>query len=403
MMPSPQARPLFLLAALFAPLGVAAPKALVPLLIIIALWLLWRRWRQGQLRRPFQGTAALPVLVPAAVLAAWALLSAWWALDPAAACWTFTRLAGVMGAALILFDGRKDLSPSDSPPLRRALLGTFAFAALLLGAENLSGTAAHLWWYEALGTPKDFNPTVLNRAEILLLLAAGPCAMALWQWRPRAGALSAVAVLAVAAAVIMLGVSNSNKAALALGLGGAALAWWTGPWLQRLLAGLLAAGVLAAPLLPATLLAPDRLSGYFDKQHYSGLHRLYIWEFTAQRIAEAPVLGWGLDAARRIPGGDTILPQGGLLMSLHPHNASLQIWLELGALGALFWALLLAGLWLGAAGLGRRDARAAATGLLLAGLVVAHLSFGIWQTWWLAALVLGGVIFALALRLRPAD
>ncbi|MEO2037667.1 MAG: hypothetical protein ABGW90_03050 [Martelella sp.] len=50
-------------------------------------------------------------------------------------------------------------------------------------------------------------------------------------------------------------------------------------------------------------------------------------------------------------------------------------------------------------GNGRAD-RAAATGLLLSALTVANLSFGIWQTWWLAALGLGGIVFALAARLN---
>ncbi|MBC8241090.1 MAG: O-antigen ligase family protein [Alphaproteobacteria bacterium] len=199
----------------------------------------------------------------------------------------------------------------------------------------------------------------------------------------------------------MLGVSNSNQIAAALGLVGAILAWRTGPWLQRLLAAIFVVGVLGAPLLPTTLLAPERLAGYFDSSHYSGLHRLHIWHFTAQRIVEAPVLGWGMDASRRIPGGDTGLPGGGNAMGLHPHNASLQIWLELGATGAILWAVLLAGLWFRAGALGRRSQRAVATGLLLAGLTVANLSFGIWQTWWLVALSLGGIMFALAVRLRP--
>ncbi len=393
-MPSARVRPLFLLASLFAPVGIVAPKALVLLLIVIALWLLSRRWRQGQLRRPFQGRSA----VLAAVIGAWALLSALWALDGAAAFWTFARLAGVAASALIVLDGINDLEPGDSGPIGRALVAAFALAALLLGLESLSGAAGYKLWFELLGQAGEFHRTILNRSETLLLLAAGPCALVLLQRGRRAWALTAVAG---AMAVVMLGVSNSNQIAGALGLVGAVVAWWTGPWLQRLLAGLLVVGVLGAPLLPTTLLAPERLAGYFDSSHYSGLHRLHIWRFTAERIAEAPVLGWGMDASRRIPGGDTKLPGGGNVMGLHPHNASLQIWLELGAVGALLWAVLLAGLWFRAGALGRRSERAVATGLLLAGLTVANLSFGIWQTWWLVALSLGGIMFALAMRLRP--
>ncbi len=393
MIPTRQARPMFLLALLFAPLGVVAPKALVPLLFIIALWLLARRWGRGQLRRPFHG----PATMLAAVMGAWALLSALWALDAAAVLSTFAKLAAVTVSGLIVFDGLKDLDAGDKGPLSRVLSAAFALAVLLLGGESLSGAAAHQWWFDWRGKLGDFDETVLNRAETLLLLAAWPCALVLGQ---RGRPAWAGAAIAAPVAVIMFGVSNSNLAAAAVALAGATLAWWTGPWLQRLLAGLLAVGVLAAPLLPATLLAPERLAGYFDEFHYSGLHRLHIWRFSAERIADAPVLGWGLDAARRIPGGHTKLPGGGNLMSVHPHNASLQIWLELGGVGALSWAVLLAGLWLRAGALPRREERAAATGLLLAGLVVAHFSFGIWQTWWLAALAQSGLVFALALQMR---
>lgn len=395
-MPSVRARPLFLLASLSAPLGIVIPKALVLLLFIVALWLLSRRWRQGQLRRPFQGAGA----IMAAVIAAWGLLSVLWALDAGAALWTVAKLAALMAATLVLLDGLDDLEPDDRAPLARALSAAFAVALLLLGLESLSGAAAHQWWLAWRGRAGDFDETVLNRSEVLLLLAAWPCALVLLQRKRRALALAAVAA---AVAVTLMGVSNSNQVAAVLAVTAAALAWGTGPWLQRLVAGLLALAVLAAPLLPGTLLAPDRLAGYFDENHYSGLHRLHIWRFTSERIGEAPVLGWGMDAARRIPGGDTKLPGGGNVMGVHPHNASLQIWLELGAVGALLAALLLALLWFRAGALDWPGERAAATGLLLTGLTVANLSFGIWQTWWLVALALSGVVFALALRLQPGN
>ena len=136
------------------------------------------------------------------------------------------------------------------------------------------------------------------------------------------------------------------------------------------------------------------MTPYFGEVHYSALHRLHIWHFTARRVAEKPILGWGMDAARRIPGGDKKLPGGGKVMGMHPHNATLQVWLELGAVGALFAAILAFALWWSASALTDLAARTPATAMLLSAFTVANLSFGIWQTWWIAVLATSAAIWS---------
>jgi len=73
-------------------------------------------------------------------------------------------------------------------------------------------------------------------------------------------------------------------------------------------------------------------------------------------------------------------------LPLHPHNAPLQFWLELGLPGAVLFALIIAGLWLR---LGRADwpplYAAAAGGSLVTALVVALGSYGVWQEWLVAS------------------
>ena len=85
--------------------------------------------------------------------------------------------------------------------------------------------------------------------------------------------------------------------------------------------------------------------------------RVAIWRFTTERVVERPWLGWGMDASRMWPG---VIP-------LHPHNAALQVWLELGVVGAACAAVAIAYLTIGA------------------------LSFGVWQEWWLGLGVLAAV------------
>ena len=142
-----------------------------------------------------------------------------------------------------------------------------------------------------------------------------------------------------------------------------------------------------------------------------GVHRLYIWAFTAERIAERPILGWGLDASRGLPGKDTTLPQVNAtldaetygqmtLLPLHPHNAALQFWLELGLPGALALALLIGGLLLRVRRLPDRAGAAVATTTLRVGLSLSSFSYGMWQGWWLAALWLTAAFTVIAVAPR---
>ena len=104
--------------------------------------------------------------------------------------------------------------------------------------------------------------------------------------------------------------------------------------------------------------------------------RLDIWRFASNLIAHRPVTGYGLDASRafepRIP--------------MHPHDAALQLWLELGAPGAVLGALFFGWLFYKVARVARQDpawaAISCATGTVY--LLIGAISFGVWQEWWLA-------------------
>ncbi len=134
--------------------------------------------------------------------------------------------------------------------------------------------------------------------------------------------------------------------------------------------------VLAAPLvfLPHGAVSTPDLPG--DVGKLSWHIRVDIWRFASRLIAHRPLLGYGLDASRafepRIP--------------MHPHDAALQLWLELGAPGALLGALFFGWLFYKVARWAPLDpvwaAMACATGSVY--LLIGAISFGVWQEWWLA-------------------
>jgi len=131
--------------------------------------------------------------------------------------------------------------------------------------------------------------------------------------------------------------------------------------------------------------------------------RLHIWSFAADRILEAPLLGWGMDASRDIPGGNALIPGfgGQEYIPLHTHNGTLQVWLELGAVGAAGVAAFLGLILYRIAGIETWDARAASLATMGSILAIANLSYGVWQNWWLAALGLLWVSLGIARRSQP--
>jgi O-antigen ligase len=162
--------------------------------------------------------------------------------------------------------------------------------------------------------------------------------------------------------------------------------------------------VFAFPLLPLTVLNPELHQGWLAGQSASGMHRLYIWKFVADHIALRPLWGYGFEASRAIPGGRDMAFSNWQNLPLHPHNASLQIWLELGLLGALAFVALIVAVGFGIARIQDRTARAAGFASFLAAMAPLMASFGIWQTWWLGALPLCAMLAMTLLggALKPA-
>ena len=153
----------------------------------------------------------------------------------------------------------------------------------------------------------------------------------------------------------------------------------------KVLAGLAGAMFLAAPLVVWSV---RRLSDYAAIEHaipLSWAMRMGYWSHAVDWIGERPLRGWGLDASRMFAPG----------IQLHPHDGALQIWLELGALGAVaaaaFWIVTLARL-----SRPRPDVVAAATAASASVyLLFGAINFGVWQEWWLGLGALVAVIAAL--------
>lgn len=216
-----------------------------------------------------------------------------------------------------------------------------------------------------------------------LVLLFWPCARLLdaWGFRGRNVLIATLALMILAASHF----TSADASGAALLLGGAV---WLGTRVigKPFVRGMIPAVSTLFIFAPMVVLWGVR-SGLFAWLHAiappSWDARLNIWAFAANQIVEHALRGWGVDASRTF----------GNAIPLHTHNAALQLWLELGALGAALaaaffaWVLYRIVAWTGE---NRRDgAMAAAT--LTAYVLVGGLSFGVWQEWWLALGVIAAI------------
>jgi O-antigen ligase len=380
-----------LAALVLLPLLVLAPRGAAALVVIAGLCgagLVFCR-RGDAVWRGFAAPAGL-----LGVLAAWGALSAAWALDPREALEHAARLAGLFAAGLALVAAADRVAA----PLRlaRLLLVGFVVAALLAAADFASRGAVT----QPFST-LPYQPAWLNQAANGLAILVFPAAAVL---AGRGRRHVALLFVAGGAATILGFVGTAPKAALGAGLVvalGLLLAGRRAAVVARIMASVAVLAVVTAPLSFARLERLPLFPELAESLKQSAEHRLLIWSFVGDRIAERPIAGWGLSASRAMPGGRQPIRHGETWLPLHPHNAPLQLWLELGAPGAVLGGLLAAELWRRLAAARWPRAYVAAAGGSLAAASVACLgTYGIWQEWWLGTLFLA--LFLVRVMARAA-
>ena len=137
----------------------------------------------------------------------------------------------------------------------------------------------------------------------------------------------------------------------------------------------------------------------FDLAAGSAGARLDLWYAVSHKILESPIYGHGLEAARSITDWSVEFVYYRGSSMLHPHNGILQIWLELGVVGALLAAY--GWVWISKQVTNASDEnRPAVTAALSAFLFVVSVSHGLWQSWWINSLFGVAVLTILATGIR---
>jgi O-antigen ligase len=357
------------LLAYLAPLGFAPLLALAGLLALPGL----------RLTR-----AAAPPLLILVALAVWAAVSMSWSpyamelsklkgygdIESVTALKLFLQLA-TYGAAVVALRGL-----SDAGARRAGTVLAYGMTALAAVAAQDSLTGAAIYQKLHLATGQAIRPDVamvkVSLSTYILALLFWPAALILSRlWRSGLIWLMAVGTLVTSV------VCSSDACIVALVAGGLVwlLIYFVGQTGAKVLVGLVAAPFVLAPLAVLMGVQTGAIAWLHRMVPASWDARLNIWTFAADHIQAHPFRGWGLDASRTF----------GPAIPLHTHNAQMQLWLELGAIGAALAGVFFCWLAYGVVRLSLRSRTEAATAAaaLVAYLVIGGLSFGVWQEWWL--------------------
>jgi len=376
-------------ALLFLPILSLSSHAVAPLVAFAGLMALGRAW---PLDRAALRTIRIPALLCVA-LVVWGSISAAWAIDPSRSFLIAARLAGLFAAALALAVAAGRITGPGR--LAGCFVGGLLLALLLAEIQFASNGMLTRPFFEHIFIPPNLN----QLADALAILTLPAAAMLLAQRRLFLATLAAV----LAAAAVYHFVGSAAKIGFAVALLALVLFRLGGSNLARVAAVLSVLVVLAAPVTLPRLAQSPWVSQDAEQVKFSLWHRFQIWAFVGDRIAERPLLGWGLDSSRAIPGGRAEIRPGAQHLPLHPHDAALQIWLELGLPGALILAGVAAWLWLGLARVDWPPLYTATAAAALATALFAALgTYGIWQEWWIATLSLALFLVLVMARLAVA-
>lgn len=312
-----------------------------------------------------------------------AALSILWSVAPGASFRTYGEFVLTLGGAFFLGFALPRRMPQAGPLL---LATSVAIACLVIMLDLWTDTAVR----RTLGLRS--VSFIFNRPVLTLLVLTVPL---LWLLARRGHVRVAAGVLALVTATIIYSDSGAAVLGLLAGLAAYGLTRHASRFGASLFAYCLAAAVMLAPMSGAIA---DRVLPSSAHETLAGANsraRIEIWKRFGEAVQRAPVLGSGFGAspgfaetlvAQQIaPAQQIALNDPAVSVLWHPHNAALQIWFELGAIGTVLGMTALMLLLSTVARL-PRELAAVSLALVAAVAAVSLVGHGAWQGWWAAAI-----------------
>jgi len=262
------------------------------------------------------------------------------------------------------------------------LLWGSILVSALLALEPFTSIASE-WIFPLAHKTKEFSLAHFNRTFVALALFSWLAAPWLTKRLGHGvyGLLPPIAVWLLnftgESDTVMLGLIPSAVIYLA--------ALWRPRWVLNLAFAFVVAVLLSAPVLYPVIF--EFVVNLATGDKFGFLVRAEIWDAVARFVMEAPVFGHGLGATFR----SNTLEIANLYFNdttiYHPHNAFLQVWADMGLLGALAMTGVIWAIWRGLTTVSddRLPHILALFTFAIAAFVTTH---SLWAAWWLGLLAM---------------
>lgn len=360
---------------------------LMPLLTIVVIWA-----QGGPKNISFYVS---PPMVFLGLLLIWAGMSVFWAINPIPALKVFIELSVTFVFAFLLISSLIKATPDLISKAYRIMQVSGFFLILFVLFHALADAFYMGFFTGDPGRPYMIKPT----GSLLGLTAFVGCAF-LWTQKNK----SVFGFMAFILLILMAYLTRCQTAKYGIILASfmfilsyAMPFWTTRISMVASYTFLVLSPLIYVYVLPTSLIMElPYLKRFFN---LSLLHRYMGWEVFSKSFFEKPFLGWGIESTRYLPPDPILINGYGKL--IHPHNNSVQAYLELGVVGGVLYALFFASLfWVVEKHVKDRLSVAVCNATIVFGFVTAEITHNIWRNYWLSvvALTVGLVILFLKAR-----
>ena len=272
----------------------------------------------------------------------WSALSLFWSIDLDRSAGVIAKLATIGAAGMAFTIVTRRICPAERRQVGNACIAAAVLGLAIVSAEAVSDLAFVKWLWPYLGKVPPVGFNFLNKPLFVLsamVPLAAVCALQRgWWWLAVATYCAALAVASqLASGTALLSLTASAGAFVLLGF---ARNWLR--WSAAVAAVVVALCVM--PLLGKEAASFDPAIKTMQRLGGSAQHRLAMWGGLSELIRKRPLLGVGIGAVRSMPERYDLVkapplpgkaPVSYPILAMHPHNAGLEIAIELGAIGLI--------------------------------------------------------------------